>query len=102
LEAGKMRKETVTIRLDPETKAQAEDLFNDLGMSMSSAVIIFLRQAVRKGVSLSKSNAKRALDGRSNPSINPSNCPSPYEKEPLLMGRKTIKKRLFIRKPLVI
>jgi len=44
-----MRKETVTIRLDPETKAQAEDLFDDLGMSMSSAVIIFLRQAVREG-----------------------------------------------------
>lgn len=42
-------KETITVRLDEETKEQAEELFDDLGMSMSSAIIIFLKQCVRKG-----------------------------------------------------
>jgi DNA-damage-inducible protein J len=46
---GKMSKETITVRLDSDTKEQAEELFDDLGMSMSSAITIFLKQCVRKG-----------------------------------------------------
>ena len=42
-------KESITIRLDPEVKAAAEELFDDLGVSMSSAINIFLKQAVREG-----------------------------------------------------
>lgn len=42
-------KETITVRLDEDTKKQAEELFGDLGISMSSAIIIFLKQAIRKG-----------------------------------------------------
>ena len=37
----------LTIRIDPGIKAEAEKLFEDLGMSISTAFNIFLRQAVR-------------------------------------------------------
>jgi DNA-damage-inducible protein J len=38
----------VTIRMDAELKKQAEDLFKDLGMNMSTAVTIFVRQSLRQ------------------------------------------------------
>ena len=37
------------IRIDETVKTQATSLFNDLGMDMSSAVNIFLRQCVLRG-----------------------------------------------------
>ena len=37
------------IRIDETVKAQATSLFNDLGMDMSSAVNIFLRQCLLRG-----------------------------------------------------
>lgn len=37
------------IRIDETVKAQATSLFNDLGMDMSSAVNIFLRQCILRG-----------------------------------------------------
>ena len=37
------------IRIDETVKAQATSLFNDLGMDMSSAVNIFLRQCLLHG-----------------------------------------------------
>ena len=36
-----------TVRLDSKLKQDAETLFNDLGMTLSGAVNVFLRQAVR-------------------------------------------------------
>ncbi len=39
----------VTIRLDRDVKEQAERLFNDLGMNLSTAFNIFARQALRQG-----------------------------------------------------
>ena len=39
----------VSIRMDKDLKDQAEHLFNDLGMNMSVALNIFVRQAVRQG-----------------------------------------------------
>ena len=36
-----------TIRLDSKLKQDAETLFNELGMTLSGAVNVFLRQAVR-------------------------------------------------------
>lgn len=44
-----MDKETITVRLDPEVKEKAQELFDDLGISLSSAINIFLKQAVREG-----------------------------------------------------
>ncbi|ATW24508.1 damage-inducible protein J [Candidatus Formimonas warabiya] len=38
----------ISIRMDVELKKQAEQLFNELGMSMTTAFNIFLRQAVRQ------------------------------------------------------
>lgn len=36
------------IRIDSDIKEQAESLFNQLGLSMTSAVNIFLRSAIRE------------------------------------------------------
>lgn len=38
----------VTIRMDDELKKQAEELFSDLGLSMTAAFIVFTKQAVRE------------------------------------------------------
>ena len=37
----------VSIRMDVELKKQAEELFADLGLNMTAAMTMFLRQAVR-------------------------------------------------------
>jgi len=39
----------ISIRMDKELKEQAEKLFNELGMNMTTAFNIFLRQSVRQG-----------------------------------------------------
>ena len=39
----------VTIRLDRDVKEQAERMFNDFGMNLSTAFDIFARQALRQG-----------------------------------------------------
>lgn len=59
-----MAKETtnINIRMDKELKEQAESLFSELGMNMTTAFNIFLRQSVRQGkipfeVSLNTPNA---------------------------------------------
>ncbi|MEG0764265.1 MAG: type II toxin-antitoxin system RelB/DinJ family antitoxin [Oscillospiraceae bacterium] len=38
----------ITIRMDEELKKQAEELFSDLGLSMTSAFIAFTKQSVRE------------------------------------------------------
>lgn len=38
----------LSVRIDPELKAQAESLFSDLGMSLTTAITVFFRQAVRE------------------------------------------------------
>lgn len=38
----------VTIRMDEELKKQAEELFADLGMNMTTAIVTFTKQAVRE------------------------------------------------------
>lgn len=39
---------TTSIKLDTELKKQAQSLFDELGLNLSSAITIFLRQAVRE------------------------------------------------------
>ena len=39
----------VTIRLDKDVKENAERLFNDLGMNLSTAINLFARQSLRQG-----------------------------------------------------
>ena len=38
----------ICIRVDAELKAEAEALFSELGMNLTTAVTVFLRQAVRE------------------------------------------------------
>ena len=40
-------KENLTIRIEPELKAEASALFKELGMDLSTAIGIFCRQAIR-------------------------------------------------------
>lgn len=43
-----MAKVSTTITIDSEIKAQAQALFADLGLDMSTAVNLFLRQSIRE------------------------------------------------------
>ena len=43
-----MKNVNVTLRVDEELKKQAECLFDELGLSISTAFNIFLRQSVRE------------------------------------------------------
>ncbi len=38
---------TISARIDSKLKAQAETLFDQLGMNMSTAITVFLKQVVR-------------------------------------------------------
>lgn len=38
----------ICVRIDSELKAQAESLFSELGMNLSTAITVFIRQAVRE------------------------------------------------------
>ncbi|MBR1676247.1 MAG: type II toxin-antitoxin system RelB/DinJ family antitoxin [Clostridia bacterium] len=38
----------VTIRMDSDLKKQADELFSELGMSMTTAITLFAKQAVRE------------------------------------------------------
>lgn len=40
---------TVTIRLDADLKKQAEQLYSELGLNLTTAFNVFLRQSVREG-----------------------------------------------------
>lgn len=39
----------ISIRMDSELKAQADSLFGELGMNLSTAFNIFVRQSLREG-----------------------------------------------------
>lgn len=38
-----------SVRLDSQVKAQSEQLFQDLGMTLTTAINVFLRQAIQAG-----------------------------------------------------
>lgn len=53
----------ISIRMDSELKTQAEALFGELGMNITTAFNIFVRQAVREGkipfdISLNQPNSE--------------------------------------------
>lgn len=53
----------ISIRMDADLKVQADTLFNELGMNLSTAFNIFVRQSLREGripfdVSLNQPNAE--------------------------------------------
>jgi DNA-damage-inducible protein J len=51
----------VSIRMDVRLKKQAEELFSDLGLNMTTAMTMFLRQAIRnQGIPFEISRAPNA------------------------------------------
>lgn len=53
----------ISIRMDTDLKAKADALFNELGMNISTAFNIFVRQSLREGripfdISLNQPNAE--------------------------------------------
>ncbi len=53
----------ISIRMDADLKTQADALFNELGMNLSTAFNIFVRQSLREGripfeISLNQLNAE--------------------------------------------
>ena len=53
----------ISIRMDTDVKANADALFNELGMNISTAFNIFVRQSLREGripfdISLNQPNAE--------------------------------------------
>ncbi|VKA13751.1 addiction module antitoxin, RelB/DinJ family [Streptococcus pneumoniae] len=42
-----MSKMSISIRMDSEVKEQAQQVFSNLGMDMTTAINIFLRQAIQ-------------------------------------------------------
>jgi DNA-damage-inducible protein J len=43
-----MANTSITIRMDENLKKQAETLFNEIGMNMTTAVTVFIKAAVRQ------------------------------------------------------
>ena len=43
-----MAKTTANISIDPKTKKEAQELFADFGIDLSTAINIFLRQSIRE------------------------------------------------------
>ncbi len=50
----------ITVRMDEDLKKQADELFDDLGLSFSGAVNVFVRQALREdGLPFAITRAKK-------------------------------------------
>ena len=48
----------LNVRVDKDIKEQADQLFNELGMNMTTAINLFLRQSIRhQGIPFELSNA---------------------------------------------
>jgi DNA-damage-inducible protein J len=47
--ASEMAQTNINIRMDEDLKKEAESLFSDLGLNMTTAVNIFVRQSLRQG-----------------------------------------------------
>lgn len=43
-----MANTNVTIRIDADLKKRADELFDDLGMSFTTAINVFIKQAIRE------------------------------------------------------
>lgn len=58
---------TINMKVDPDVKRRARDVFEGLGLDMTSAINLFLRQAIRvNGIPFALTNepvAPRVLDG---------------------------------------
>lgn len=62
----------ITVRTDEQTKAEVEELFKELGISVSSAINLFLKQAIKERGLPFKPTAKTAEE-KYNEYFNPHN-----------------------------
>ena len=50
----------INIRIDDETKRQAEELFGQMGLTMTSAIMVFIKQSVNDNAIPFRVSAKNA------------------------------------------
>ena len=50
----------INIRIDNETKRQAEELFGQMGLTMTSAIMVFIRQSINDNAIPFKVSARNA------------------------------------------
>ena len=72
-----MASSNLNIRVDEDLKKQAEALFKDLGLSMSSAITVFLKAAVSHGGIPFEVKKCTCEDSHRDDSSSPSPSPSP-------------------------
>jgi addiction module RelB/DinJ family antitoxin len=53
----------ITLRLDDGLKAQCEGLFNDMGLNMTSGILIYLKEVARMGKIPFELESDRATSG---------------------------------------
>ena len=76
----------LNVRVDPDTKAQAEELFSKFGMTVSEAVNVFLHQSIMYGgipfeLKVPNKETREALDDV----LNHRNLVGPFDNMPDLM-----------------
>ena len=79
---------SVTFRVDEETKQQSEILFDELGLNMSSAINMFLKQAIREQAipfKVSKNKPNALTMKTINEAMNGINLNGPYDSVDSLM-----------------
>ena len=64
----------ISIRMDSDLKAQADALFSELGMNLTTAFNIFVRQSIREGgipfeISINQPNKEEAERIAKDPSV---------------------------------
>ena len=64
-----MAKVSTNVSIDAETKAQAQELLADLGLDLSTAINIFLRQMVRENAI--PFEVRRKAEGGTTPDASP-------------------------------
>lgn len=72
----KTSKTTLNLRIDSQLKKQAESVFENLGISMSSGIVLYLKSVVREqgipfDVKLDKKSTKPTVKGEKHIKIEP-------------------------------
>lgn len=83
-----MGQTNINIRMDEDLKKAAESLFSDLGLNMTTAVNIFVRQSLRQG------GIPFEITTQTDPFYNPSNIKRLKESIQQMEQGKTVRKSM--------
>lgn len=83
-----MKQTSISIRMDEDLKKEAEVLFGELGMNMSTAVNIFIRQSLRQG------GIPFEITMQNDPFYNPANIKRLQESIQQMNQGKTVSKKI--------